>query len=224
MAAVHGDVRSGSPAGCHRAETDATDRVRWPGIGSGAYGIRFHVPPARRLGAEDAEVLGAARPRHRSGQALHGDDRHVARRARRRPRRGQAPRRPSTTSCSSPSTTTTTASSSTASSTASCARAATRPAPAPVAPATGSTTSCPSRAATRSARWRWPTPVRTPTAASSSSCPGSSGVGLPPLYSLFGKVVKGLDVVEPMQRVATDSRDRPHDDVVINSVTISDVR
>ena len=51
---------------------------------------------------------------------------------------------------------------------------------------------------------------------------GSSGVGLPPLYSLFGKVVKGLDVVEAMQRVATDSRDRPHDDVVINSVTISE--
>ena len=51
---------------------------------------------------------------------------------------------------------------------------------------------------------------------------GSSGVGLPPLYSLFGKVVKGLDVVEAMQRVSTDSRDRPHDDVVINSVTISE--
>ena len=53
---------------------------------------------------------------------------------------------------------------------------------------------------------------------------GPSGVGLPPLYSLFGKVVKGLDVVDAMQRVATDSRDRPHDDVVINSVTISVVR
>ena len=90
------------------------------------------------------------------------------------------------------------------------------------APATASTTSCPSPAATRSARWRWPTPGRTPTAASSSSCPGPSGVGLPPLYSLFGKVVKGLDVVDAMQRVATDSRDRPHDDVVINSVTISE--
>ena len=51
---------------------------------------------------------------------------------------------------------------------------------------------------------------------------GPSGVGLPPLYSLFGKVVKGLDVVEAMQRVGTDSRDRPHDDVVINSVTISE--
>jgi cyclophilin family peptidyl-prolyl cis-trans isomerase len=50
---------------------------------------------------------------------------------------------------------------------------------------------------------------------------GPSGVGLPPLYSLFGKVVKGLDIVDEMQRVATNSKDRPHDDVVINSVTIS---
>jgi peptidylprolyl isomerase len=50
---------------------------------------------------------------------------------------------------------------------------------------------------------------------------GPSGVGLPPLYSLFGKVVKGLDVVDEMQRVATNSKDRPNDDVVINSVTIS---
>jgi peptidylprolyl isomerase len=49
---------------------------------------------------------------------------------------------------------------------------------------------------------------------------GPSGVGLPPLYSLFGKVVKGLDVLETMQRVATNSKDRPDDDVVINSVTI----
>ncbi len=50
---------------------------------------------------------------------------------------------------------------------------------------------------------------------------GPSGVGLPPLYSLFGKVVKGLDVVDEMQRVATNSKDRPNDDVVINTVTIS---
>jgi cyclophilin family peptidyl-prolyl cis-trans isomerase len=50
---------------------------------------------------------------------------------------------------------------------------------------------------------------------------GPSGVGLPPLYSLFGKVVKGLDVVDAMQRVTTGPQDRPNDDVVINSVTIS---
>ena len=51
---------------------------------------------------------------------------------------------------------------------------------------------------------------------------GPSGVGLPPLYSLFGKVVKGLDVVDTMQRVATGGGDRPIDDVVINSVTITE--
>ena len=49
---------------------------------------------------------------------------------------------------------------------------------------------------------------------------GASGVGLPPLYSLFGKVVKGLDVLETMQRVSTNSKDRPDEDVVIKSVTI----
>jgi len=51
---------------------------------------------------------------------------------------------------------------------------------------------------------------------------GRDGVGLPPLYSLFGQVVKGLDVVEQMQRVATGSGDRPKEDVVINSVTITE--
>ena len=50
---------------------------------------------------------------------------------------------------------------------------------------------------------------------------GPSGVGLPPLYSLFGQVVKGLDVVEKMQNVATRSGDRPVEDVVIKSVTIT---
>ena len=50
---------------------------------------------------------------------------------------------------------------------------------------------------------------------------GSSGVGLPPSYSLFGKIVKGLDVLDAMQRVPTRSGDRPKDDVVIESVTIT---
>lgn len=50
---------------------------------------------------------------------------------------------------------------------------------------------------------------------------GPSGVGLPPQYSLFGQVVKGLDVVEQMQGVATGGGDRPKTDVVINSVTIT---
>ena len=51
---------------------------------------------------------------------------------------------------------------------------------------------------------------------------GPSGAGLPPQYSLFGKVVRGLDVVEAMQNVETDRNDRPLTDVTINSVTISE--
>ncbi len=50
---------------------------------------------------------------------------------------------------------------------------------------------------------------------------GPSGVSLPPNYALFGQVVKGLEVVDAMQRVETDGRDRPRTDVVINSVTIT---
>src|SRR5215510_6513354 len=51
---------------------------------------------------------------------------------------------------------------------------------------------------------------------------GPDGVRLPPQYSLFGKVVKGMDVVEAMQNVSTDRSDRPRDDVVISSVTITE--
>jgi len=51
---------------------------------------------------------------------------------------------------------------------------------------------------------------------------GSQGVRLPPQYALFGKVVKGLEVVEAMQQVETDGKDRPKADVVIQSVTISE--
>ena len=51
---------------------------------------------------------------------------------------------------------------------------------------------------------------------------GSNGARLPPQYSLFGKVVKGLDVVDAMQKVATGRNDRPLTDVTINSVTITE--
>ncbi len=50
---------------------------------------------------------------------------------------------------------------------------------------------------------------------------GPSGVGLPPLYSLFGKVVKGLDVVASIGSIGTQSG-RPKEKVVIGSVTISE--
>ena len=51
---------------------------------------------------------------------------------------------------------------------------------------------------------------------------GPSGMGLPPQYSLFGKVVKGLDVVSAMESVPTGPGDRPRQDVVIESVTIEE--
>jgi peptidylprolyl isomerase len=50
---------------------------------------------------------------------------------------------------------------------------------------------------------------------------GQSGVQLPPQYNHFGQVVKGLDVIDTMQRVDTDRSDRPREDVVIQSVTIT---
>ncbi|MFV0307972.1 MAG: peptidylprolyl isomerase [Desertimonas sp.] len=51
---------------------------------------------------------------------------------------------------------------------------------------------------------------------------GRDGVGLPPLYSLFGQVVKGLEIVDEMQRVPTGGGDRPKTDVVINGITIAE--
>ena len=51
---------------------------------------------------------------------------------------------------------------------------------------------------------------------------GPSGVRLPPQYSLFGKVVKGLDVVDAIEKVPTGPGDRPKEDVVITSVTITE--
>ena len=50
---------------------------------------------------------------------------------------------------------------------------------------------------------------------------GPSGVGLPPQYNHFGQVVKGLEIVDVMHKVATDSSDRPRTPVVIKSVTIT---
>ena len=50
---------------------------------------------------------------------------------------------------------------------------------------------------------------------------GPSGVGLPPAYALFGKVVRGLEVATAIQDVATGPGDRPTTDVVIESVTVT---
>jgi len=51
---------------------------------------------------------------------------------------------------------------------------------------------------------------------------GPSGVRLPPQYSLFGKVVKGLEVVDEMEKVKTGGGDRPVQDVVINKISITE--
>jgi cyclophilin family peptidyl-prolyl cis-trans isomerase len=50
---------------------------------------------------------------------------------------------------------------------------------------------------------------------------GPDGMRLPPLYALFGKVVKGLDVVETIDALGTKSGS-PRERVVIESVTITE--
>ncbi len=50
---------------------------------------------------------------------------------------------------------------------------------------------------------------------------GPDGIRLPPLYALFGKVVKGLDVVAAINDVGSPSG-KPRERVVIESVTISE--
>jgi cyclophilin family peptidyl-prolyl cis-trans isomerase len=47
-----------------------------------------------------------------------------------------------------------------------------------------------------------------------------SDAGLPHSYTIFGKVDSGLEIVDSIAAIATDRSDRPHDDVVINTVTI----
>jgi peptidylprolyl isomerase len=51
---------------------------------------------------------------------------------------------------------------------------------------------------------------------------GPSGAGLPPQYSLFGKIIKGLEILEAMEKVPTAAGDRPLVDVVIDQVTITE--
>jgi peptidylprolyl isomerase/peptidyl-prolyl cis-trans isomerase B (cyclophilin B) len=50
---------------------------------------------------------------------------------------------------------------------------------------------------------------------------GPDGVRLPPLYALFGKVVKGLDVVSTINEIGTPSG-TPREKVIIESVTITE--
>ena len=50
---------------------------------------------------------------------------------------------------------------------------------------------------------------------------GPNGVQLPPQYSLFGKVVKGLETVEAIEALGSQSG-KPSEKVVIESVTITE--
>ena len=46
--------------------------------------------------------------------------------------------------------------------------------------------------------------------------------GLPHNYSIFGAVVDGMEAVDAIAAGPTDRSDRPHEDCIINSVTISE--
>jgi cyclophilin family peptidyl-prolyl cis-trans isomerase len=52
---------------------------------------------------------------------------------------------------------------------------------------------------------------------------GPRGEALPANYSLFGQVTEGLDVPLQMQTVETDEADKPIEDLVLNSVTVTEV-
>jgi cyclophilin family peptidyl-prolyl cis-trans isomerase len=47
-------------------------------------------------------------------------------------------------------------------------------------------------------------------------------VGLPHSYTIFGRVTSGLETVDSIATSNTDSNDRPFDEVVISSVTITE--
>ena len=74
----------------------------------------------------------------------------------------------------------------------------------------------------RRASSRWPTPARTPTAASSSSRSVRRRTSTT-ATTVFGEVVEGLDVVKKIGAVPTGRQDRPVKPVVMNQVTIKRV-
>lgn len=46
------------------------------------------------------------------------------------------------------------------------------------------------------------------------------GYPLPPSYTVFGKVIKGMDVAEKIQNVKTGQSDRPIEDVIIQKIEV----
>ncbi len=51
---------------------------------------------------------------------------------------------------------------------------------------------------------------------------GEQGTQLPPEYSLFGSVTAGMDVVSAIEALPTDGQDYPTEEIVINTVTITE--
>jgi cyclophilin family peptidyl-prolyl cis-trans isomerase len=51
---------------------------------------------------------------------------------------------------------------------------------------------------------------------------GDQGIALPPLYSLFGQVIEGLDVVTAIESIPTAPGDAPSEPAIIESVTITE--
>jgi cyclophilin family peptidyl-prolyl cis-trans isomerase len=45
---------------------------------------------------------------------------------------------------------------------------------------------------------------------------------LPHNYTIFGKVISGMDAVDAIANTSVDSSDRPHTDVIMKSVTVAD--
>ena len=45
---------------------------------------------------------------------------------------------------------------------------------------------------------------------------------LPPSYTVFGKVISGMDVALAIEKVQTNQRDMPLEDVLVKFVTISE--
>ena len=72
------------------------------------------------------------------------------------------------------------------------------------------------------ARWRWPTPARTPTARSSSSSRSTRRPWLDGKHTVFGQVTDGMDVVDKLEGLPTDGRDKPREDAKIEKLTIAE--
>ncbi len=49
---------------------------------------------------------------------------------------------------------------------------------------------------------------------------GESGVSLPPLYSLFGEVTSGMEVVSQIESTKTNQSDKPLEDIVIEKIEL----